>query len=85
MIVAKKVKTVSYYSLKKQRKSLFSGFMDRSKMMWISTAKIFRLAVRKKFVEIRTDKENKMCEDIILFQLLNVFTNRLDKCMYRFF
>lgn len=52
-------------------------------MAWISATKRFRSAVRKKFLEISRDKKNKMCEEVILFQLLDVFTSRLDKLMYK--
>lgn len=39
----------------------------------------------KNFLEIRKDKKNKMCEEVVLFQLLYVFKNRLDKHVYWLF
>lgn len=56
--------------------------MEKSKVALISVTKKFRSAVGKKFLEIRRDKKNKMCEEVIWFQLLDVFTSRLDKLMY---
>lgn len=67
---------------KEAKKNLFSGFMDKSKMTWISATKRLRLTDRKNFLEIRKDEKNKTCEEVVLFQLLDFFKNRLDKHVY---
>lgn len=51
-------------------------------MTWISATKRLRLTERKNFLEIRKDEKNKTCEEVVLFQLLDFFKNRLDKHVY---